>query len=109
MFTWPSSARTVSTGSMPADWALSASISRAMLCSGASDMARSMNRRGALGKSGRGEAAAPLVEQVEHAVGDGEERAAQRQFVPLLLCADVGEGAQVGQADLDRRLLHRPF
>src|SRR6478735_5738702 len=109
MLTWPSSARTVRTGSMPAACALSASISRAMFLSGASDMARSMNRRGATGKSHRRKPAAPFVEQMQHAIGDGKERPAQGQLVAFLLFEHIGERAQVGEADLDRRLLHRSF
>src|SRR5688572_14451709 len=102
MFTWPSSASTVSTGSIPVGLALSASISSAMLVSGVSDI-------GSSGSSRRNEAAGLLVEQMQHPVGNGEERAAQRQLVAPLLLAHARKGAQVGEADLDRGLLHRPL
>src|SRR5687767_14319057 len=99
MLTWPSSASTVSTGSMPVWLALSASISKAMFLSGASVMGSSCRRK----------LAGPLVEQAQLAVRDGEIGAAQGQRTALFLLLDTGEGAQVGKADLDRGLLHCPL
>src|SRR5688572_13125308 len=97
MLTWPSSARTVSTGSIPAWLALSASISRAMFLSG-SAIGLSSRRR---------ELAGFLVEQTQLAVRNSEVSAAQRQRAALLLLLDARAGSQVGEADLDRGLLHR--
>src|SRR5690606_17518225 len=97
MLTWPSSARTVSTGSMPTWLALSASISSAIFLSGSLAMVSSSRR----------ELAGPFVQQMEHAVGNGKECAAQRETAALLLFPNAWECAQVGEADLDRRLFHR--
>ena len=59
-------------------------------------------------KSGcRTEISRALVEQVQHAVRDGEIGSAQSERTVSFLFTDTGEASQVGKADLDRGKFHR--